>query len=265
MRVVALTTLKHGIASHVLPALHAASGVEVAGVVLAGPGSLNPRRDLVRRLRKTARIGLLGALNGLQLRRWYADHDAADIEERCGALGIPCWRAPCVNCDETRALLRASGADLGLSLGNGYIASSVFSIPRYGMVNLHTEVLPDFRGGVHSIIWPIHEGRDVTGFAIHQVDASFDTGEILFQETHPIVFHPTLRETVERNVVNIRQRIPAAFVMVCLDYQALKAASRPQGAGRSYTTPTIWQFVRMIRNHRQMYRRSLAAHTAGAR
>jgi methionyl-tRNA formyltransferase len=263
--VVALTTLQHGIASHVLPALHAATGVEVAGVVLAGPGSRTPRRDLVRRIRKTARIGLMGALNGLRLRAWYEDREAVDIEAQCGTLGIPCWRAPCVNCDETRSLLRASGADLGLSLGNGYIARSVFAIPRYGTVNLHTEVLPDFRGGVHSIIWPIHEGRDVTGFAIHQVDASFDTGDILYQETHPIVFHPTLRETVERNVVAIRQRIPEAFAMVCRDYPALKAASRPQGPGRSYTTPTIWQFLRMIRNHRQMYRRSLAPRTAGAR
>lgn len=264
MRVVALTTLKRGIASRVLPALHAARGVVVAGVVLAGPGSLKPHRDLVRRIRKTARIGALGALNGLRLRSWYADRDAVDIEAQCRTLGLPCWPAPCVNCDETRSLFQAADADLGLSLGNGYIARSVFSIPRHGMVNLHTEVLPDFRGGVHSIIWPIHEGRDVTGFAIHQVDASFDTGEVLYQETHAIVFYPTLRETVERNVATIRQRIPAAFARVCRDYPALRAASRPQGAGRSYTTPTIRQFVRMIRNHRQMYRRSLAAHTAGA-
>ena len=260
MRVVALTTLRHGIASHVLPALHSNPAVTVAGVILAGPGSPNPRRDLIRRFRKTARIGPLGALNGIRLRAWYADREAIDIEEQCLALGIPCWTSPCVNCDTTRDLLRNAGAELGLSLGNGYIARSVFSIPGHGMVNLHTEVLPDFRGGVHSIIWPIHEGRDVTGFAIHQVDASFDTGDILFRETHPIVFYPTLRETVERNVLSVRLRIPQAFSQVCEHYESLRASSRPQGEGRSYTTPTIWQFFRMVRNHRRMYRQQAVSH-----
>jgi len=259
VRVIVLTTLRHGIASHVLPVLAATPDVQVAGVVWARPGSLDRRRDLMRRIRKTARIGVMGALLGFWLRRWYADPSAGDIEDVCRTLGIPCWPSPCVNCDETRRLFRASGADLGLSLGNGYIARSVFSIPQFGMVNLHTEVLPYFRGGVHSIIWPIHEGRHVTGFAIHQVDATFDTGNILYQDVLPIDFRPTLRATVEATTAAVRARIPAAIAGVCRDFETLAAQAVPQGDGRSFMTPTARQFLTMVRTHRRMYRERRAA------
>jgi methionyl-tRNA formyltransferase len=142
-------------------------------------------------------------------------------------------------------------ADLGLSLGNGYIGERVFSIPRHGMINLHSEVLPAFQGA-SAVIWPIYENVAETGFTIHQVNRKIDEGDILLQEKWPIVFHDSLRKTVEANLVPGRERSPAAIVKVCTDYATLKQNAVKQTGGKSYTTPSFWQFLRMVRNHSRM-------------
>jgi methionyl-tRNA formyltransferase len=120
------------------------------------------------------------------------------------------------------------------------------------MINVHSEILPDFRGA-QSIIWPIFEGRNETGFTIHQIDRHIDTGEILFQKRYPIVLCPTLSETVERTSEIIREEIPEALAWVCQNYEQLKEQAQPQGKGKSYTTPSFSEFRRMLRNHKAMY------------
>ncbi|CAN5652429.1 hypothetical protein BH23GEM9_BH23GEM9_22580 [soil metagenome] len=253
MRVAVLTSGRRGLASRCLPALVASPHVQVAGVVLAHGGSPNRRRAVMRRIRKTLAIGPLGALNGLRLRRWYADTRTDDIVELAQRHEVPLFETRFINSEPTRALFRSLAADLGLSLGNPYIAPSVFSIPKYGMVNVHGELLPEFQGA-QGIIWPLYEGCTETGFTIHQIDASIDTGDILFQKRIPIVLRPTLRRTVEESLDEVRSQVPPAVAWVCENYEDLRSQARPQGPGRTYTTPSFRQFSRMLRNHRAMYR-----------
>lgn len=247
-RLVVLTCLEREIASRCLPALCANPALEVALVLLAHGGSPNARRARWRRLRKILRIGPLGAINGVRMRAWYQDRDAEPIAPLCARLGVRFEETPFLNCDRTRELFREADADLGLSLGNGYIAPSVFSIPRRGMINIHTEILPDYQGA-QSVLWPIHEGRRETGFTIHQVAPKIDAGDILYQERYPIEFQATLGATVEHMMSVARGRIPAAFSYVCEHYDELRAKAAPQGAGRTFTTPSWWQYRRMVRNH----------------
>jgi len=252
MRIIILTSTPRGIASRVLPELCRNSSLEIAGVVLAH-GSSPKKNNLERKIRKTVKIGILGALNGIRMRSWFADSDAEDIDRVCQRLGVQLAETPFVNSDMTVELFKKFNADVGLSLGNGYIAKKVFSIPRFGMVNIHTEILPDFQGA-QSIIWPIYENRKETGFTIHQVDSKIDTGDILLQERYPIEFKPTLEDTVRQNLRVARDRIPSAFSYVCENYESLRERASPQTNGRSYTTPSMWQFLRMVRNHRALYK-----------
>ena len=171
----------------------------------------------------------------------------------CNTLGLKLEKTPFINCETTRQLFRDADADLGLSLGNGYIPESIFSIPAYGMVNLHSEILPQFQGA-QSIIWPIYEGVENTGITIHQIDKGIDTGVILYQKKYPIDFHPTIQRTVEINVCKARELIPDAFSYVCTNFEVLRAKATPQEGGKSYTTPSIWQFIRMARNNYRMYK-----------
>lgn len=249
--------MRFGMASRVLPALCKNEELEVVQVILAQSLHANRKKNSTRTLKKLARIGLLGALNGIRIRPWYRDNETEDIINLCKSLSIPCTEVPFINCETSKALFRNAQADLGLSLGNGYIPQSIFSIPKHGMINIHTELLPQFQGA-QSIIWPIFEKTTSTGFTIHQIDKSIDTGDILFQKLLPIQFYPSLRKTVEKNLQGILQEIPMAFAHVCAHYAALKAKAIPQIKGKTYTTPTFWQFLRMLKNHRILYKNAKA-------
>jgi methionyl-tRNA formyltransferase len=223
--------------------------------VLAQAASPNRKQAFRRKITKTLKIGIFGALNGVRLRGWYEDRGSEDIVALAQRYDVPLFETVYINSEQTRQLFRQADADLGLSLGNGYIGESVFSIPKNGMINVHGEILPDFQGA-QSIIWPIFEGRNETGFTIHQIDKHIDTGDILFQKRCPIVLYPTLRETVEKTLAIVGDQIPEALTWVCENYKDLKKEAKAQGAGRSYTTPSISQFRRMLRNHKVMYERA---------
>ena len=261
MKVVILTTSVRGTASKALTTLCNRKDIDVVKVVLASGGTPNRKRSMKRKYKKICKIGIFGALNGFRMRDWYSYHDVDHIESLCNTFNVELSKSPFINCEETREMFRESRADLGLSLGCGYIAKSVFSIPKYGMINIHTEILPDFQGA-QSIIWPLYEGVQETGFTIHQIDDKIDTGVILFQERFSIKIYPTLRRTVEKNLMVTRQKLPDALAYVCENYIALKAKAIPQEKGRSYTTPSVWQFFRMLINHKAMYKEYRSKHGA---
>lgn len=252
MKLAIVTSVRNGNASWCLPAL-LQSRCEVAGVIVSAGTPTSRWAHRKRKALKAWRIGLLGALNGIRMRPWFADPEAEDIVSVCNRLGVPVVETERTNSDETRAALSQWNVDLALSLGNTYIGKKLFSIPRLGMINVHEEILPAFQGA-QSIIWPIHEGVRETGFTIHQVDEHIDTGRILYQQRFPIEFSPTLQETVVNNLVTCRRLIPGAITSVCEDYEAVVRSSIIQPRGRSFTTPSIWQFRRMQRLNAQFWR-----------
>jgi len=253
MRIIVLTSSTYGTASRVLPALRKNTEIDIAKVILVEGRSPDRKKTLKRKVKKLFRIGLLGAINCIRMREWYSDKDAEDLELLCNTLGLKLERTPFINCETTRQLFRDADADLGLSLGNGYIPESIFAIPKHGMLNLHSEILPQFRGA-QSVIWPIYEGVEHTGFTIHQIDNGIDTGVILYQKRYPIDFHATIRGTIVNSVCKVRELIPDAFSYVCTNYEALRTKATPQEGGQSYTTPSIWQFIRMARSNSRIYR-----------
>lgn len=248
MRVVALTSFERGFASLAVPGL-ADHDVEIARVVVAAPAAGRGRQ-----LQKVRRIGVLGALNGIRMRGWYGEQTRARLGlEEIGALGFDVVRTPSVNSDETAAAFASADADLGLSLGTGYIQPRVFSIPRHGMVNVHHELLPEFPGA-QSVIWPIHEGVAQTGYTIHRIDETIDGGAILVREERPIEFRGSLRETVVHNHARSWELSVEGLRRVLSNWDDAVANARPQTRARGFTTPTARQFARMVSNHRRLAR-----------
>lgn len=246
----------YDIASHRcgIPCVEALLGselVQLVGVVIAGPRRLSISSSLRRKLRKTLRVGVLGVLNGLRLRRWYAEEDTLDVRIVCGEAGVPCVEALHLDAAPVLEFLRRTKPDLGCSVNNGYIPRSVFSLPRFGMINVHGELLPAYQNA-QSVIWSIYNRECVTGLTIHQVNERIDAGPILYQERCAIDFGRTLRETVTRTVQKVRQRVPPALRQVCENYEALLESAVPQISGTSYTTPSLEAFIRMVANNRKM-------------
>jgi len=67
----------------------------------------------------------------------------------------------------------------------------VFGIPKRGTINLHTSLLPKYRGAA-PIQWAIMNGEQETGVTTFLIDRKVDTGDILMQKRIPILSNDNL-------------------------------------------------------------------------
>lgn len=226
---------------------------EVELVCLIVSETIVAKRSRKKMLQKIWKIGPLGALNGIRIRKWFGHDMRTDAREVAKAHGIPIVTVPRVNCDETVAALKQYAPDVGLSVGNSYIASRVFSVPAQGFVNFHGELLPEYPGA-QSVVWPIYFGRTQSGYTIHRINKGIDTGDILYKRAVDIDFQPRLADTIRRTNDKVREELPEAFAALLADWDAHAAAATPQQAGRHFTTPTFWEYLRMERNNKRLWR-----------
>jgi methionyl-tRNA formyltransferase len=263
LRLIIVTGSLHGLAAHHLPFLLAQKEAEVAGVLLSGGTVKSKKAHFKRKVKKAWQIGLLGTLNGFRMRKWFG-RDVADafniisLKDICQQHHIPLFETSVLNSDETRTLLKAGNYDLGLSLGNGFIAPSVFSIPRFGMINIHHEELPGYQNA-QSVLWQLYNGSSHSGYTIHKVETKIDGGAILYRQTVPIIFKDTLAKTVTATIVELYQQSAIGLCRVLSHFEEYLHAAEPQQGGSKYTTPSITQFVKMVRQYRRL-KKSMASH-----
>jgi len=114
------------------------------------------------------------------------------------------------------------------------LPKSILELPRFGCVNVHTSLLPKYRGAA-PIQWAILNDEDETGVTIMKMDAGLDTGDILTQRATPIrpddnaaALHDRLAQI---GAELLGQTIP--------DYVAGKIAPRPQQSELATHAPKI--------------------------
>lgn len=79
----------------------------------------------------------------------------------------------------------------------GYILpDELFTIPKFGCINLHPGLLP-FNRGKNPNVWPIVEGTPA-GVTIHYIDAGIDTGNIIAQREVPVEITDTGKSLYEK-------------------------------------------------------------------
>lgn len=99
---------------------------------------------------------------------------------------IPIMQPAKIKTPEAIEELRSYEADIFVVAAYGQILSKeILEMPRLGCINVHTSLLPKFRGSA-PIQWAIIEGEKETGVTVMQMDEGMDTGDILFTETVPI-------------------------------------------------------------------------------
>jgi methionyl-tRNA formyltransferase len=85
------------------------------------------------------------------------------------------------------AELRELKPDLMAVVAYGQILpQAILDIPRHGCLNVHTSLLPKYRGAA-PIQWAIANGDAETGVTIMKMDAGLDTGPILSMRRTPIL------------------------------------------------------------------------------
>lgn len=177
--------------------LRSSAGVDEILVCVQQPrGGL---KATVNRLRKNLRKhGILF----IPYRIWatFAERPRQRIAEcRFGERSVPnsVLAASSIHQPEVLESVRDWRPDLGISIGAPVLREPLFSIPRYGTVNIHCGEVPDFRGAPPAF-WELYAGAERIGATLHRIDRGLDTGDVIERATLPLIPTDTLSSASER-------------------------------------------------------------------
>lgn len=103
-----------------------------------------------------------------------------------GQIQIPVFQPEKLRHESSQAYLAELKPELIVVAAYGQILpGSILSLPAHGCLNVHTSLLPKYRGAA-PIQWAILNDESETGVTIMKMDAGLDTGPILSQRTTPI-------------------------------------------------------------------------------
>jgi methionyl-tRNA formyltransferase len=221
-------------------------GVELVSIIVRTPWTLDRirnefRRDgakLIAKIRKklivgeenlnpnsTQSIGAFARKVGLVDR---------NLRSFAAARRIPYLKVPDHNAPTALESLRAASPDLIVFTGGGMIRKDLLSIPRLGILNCHSGILPWYRG-MDVVEWPAAEDRleePGIGLTLHFMDNGLDTG--------PILLRSRLDLKRDDNFESLRERIPEQQVSMMLEGVrgirdgSLREECQEPTAGRQY-------------------------------
>lgn len=129
--------------------------------------------------------------------------------------------------------LRQLNADLFVVIAFRILPEEVYTIPKLGTFNLHSSLLPKYRGAA-PINWAIINGDKTTGVTTFFLDKSVDTGKIIEQREIEITdddtagsLHDKLKELGAETVLSTVKKIEAGNVEL-ISQDNSKASKAPK-------------------------------------
>jgi methionyl-tRNA formyltransferase len=127
---------------------------------------------------------------------------------------VPAWD---INGITTQDALRALAPDLLVVSGAPILKPAIHSIARYGTVNLHFGISPNYRG-MHTINTPWHaQDYAHVGATLHYIDDGIDTGPVLFR-VYPAI-------TGDDDVVSVEAKITQCAANALCEFLSFIAAA----------------------------------------
>ena len=114
-------------------------------------------------------------------RKWHLPYKS--LNEIALYLNIPYSIVPDHNHPKSLKILQGIKPDVVLFTGGGLLRKPVLEIPRLGILNCHTGILPQYRG-MDVVEWTAVEGKiNSVGFgaSLHFMDNGVDTGPVLLK------------------------------------------------------------------------------------
>lgn len=94
---------------------------------------------------------------------------------------IPAFEPPTPNTPDFVNALRELTPDVFIAVGYmNLLKAEILAVPRLLAANFHASLLPAYRGK-HPVFWALRSGEKWVGLTVHVMDASFDTGDMLYQ------------------------------------------------------------------------------------
>ena len=165
---------------------------EIAAVVIPSVGSRSKRlSDMVTR--SVSVYGPVGTLRQGARYLWSRVLDrvvpggpARSVETAAQHHGIPVAKPPSANDPSFLRWLSAAAPDVIASVSAEEVfGRELLSIPKLGCINVHSSMLPRYRG-LYPSFWVLANGERQTGVTVHEMDTEIDNGAILLQRPLPI-------------------------------------------------------------------------------
>lgn len=102
------------------------------------------------------------------------------VKELAQSLGIPVLQPAKLKDEGFQAELRSYNADLQVVVAFRMLPEAVWSMPKLGTFNLHTAILPQYRGAA-PINWAVINGETKSGVTTFMLDHDIDTGGIMLK------------------------------------------------------------------------------------
>ena len=162
--------------------------------------------------------------------RYITRSDTSSVLKQAATLARP-------NSDDGLETLRAASPDLVVSIRYRMILKeAAIGIPGSGVLNLHSGILPDYRG-VMATFWAMLHGEDTIGATLHRiVDAGIDTGPVIDVSRQPVDYDRSYLANVLslydagcKNVVKTTQILARGGV--------ISDAIQSSSAGRYFSSP----------------------------
>lgn len=113
-----------------------------------------------------------------------------EVCREAGCRGLPIFTPRKLRSDEFYEQLKALKADLFVVAAFRILPPRLIRLPRLGAINLHTSLLPKYRGAA-PIHWALINGDTETGLTSFFLKETIDTGDIIYQEKVAITENDT--------------------------------------------------------------------------
>ena len=162
------------------------------------------------------------------------------IDELGEKTGEPIGNLPWPNSAEGLAALADMAPDLIVSLRyRKILKDKAIAIPQYGVLNLHSGLLPDYRGAM-ATFWALLNGDTEIGSTLHYiVDGTIDTGPVVGRARIPLAHERSY-------MASVLDLYPPGCDMVLKAIRAIAQdgfapAEKQQGDGQYFSWPTQHQ------------------------
>jgi methionyl-tRNA formyltransferase len=197
-------------------------GLEIRTVLLFGDSLGIPQ--LVEVVPRDFVCGLIGA----EIRPQYH----SELESIASGAGVPFIIQPRKSSPAYQSFVeRVRSLAPDLILVNSYsmlLRDDVLSIPGCGAINVHTALLPRYRGS-NPFQWVIINNETETGVTMHYMTADFDAGDIVAQRRVAVCFEDTWRDLQSRCAAATREMLSEEMPRIL----SQKNTRRPQDDSNS--------------------------------
>ena len=123
---------------------------------------------------------------------------APPVKQKAVELGVAVYQPEKIKTAEAFERLQSLSPDAIVVVGYGQIIPQrVIDLPRHGCVNVHSSLLPKYRGAA-PVNWAIVRGETVTGVCTMKIVKKLDAGDVLLCRETPIGENETASEVMQR-------------------------------------------------------------------